>query len=193
MNKVISNMSRLNVIKVSNRGGYESLYISGLNIAVHMRWFRGKTLCLSAHTVNLRGGGGDCEQHPWQKSPFFFIKFQKIFCQIASGFHFFGFRDSVSPPPPTARSSSWLPTANLEGQAPVFMSASNRSPSYCPGKRAPLFVAFLDFQRYGGGEEIVTPLHTGRVLVFLGKILFQLRALTVVCKGDSVFFLWGMN
>jgi hypothetical protein len=50
-------------------------------------------------------------------------------------------------------------TPNLEGQAPVFISPSDRVAQIYAQAPGYFFVAFYDSQGYGGG--ILTSLHTG--------------------------------
>jgi hypothetical protein len=54
-------------------------------------------------------------------------------------------------------------SSNLEGQVPVFISATNRVAQLYPRVLGSLFVAFYDLQ--GCGEGILPSLHTGSVYV----------------------------
>jgi hypothetical protein len=69
--------------------------------------------------------------HNWQNSSFWAIAFLRRFCQIAAGFHSFGFRDNnfyfYG-----ARSSALRPKPNPEEQVSVFTSSSERVAQLCP-------------------------------------------------------------
>jgi hypothetical protein len=84
--------------------------------------------------------------------------FNRRLCQMASGFHLFGFRNNIY----IARLPVLRPTPNLEDQVSVFMSPRNRVAQLYPKAPCSLFVAFYESQGYGGG--IVTRLHTGRYM-----------------------------
>jgi hypothetical protein len=97
--------------------------------------------------------------HPhWQNSHFLVIAFLRRFCKIASGFHFFGFRNDNFFY--IAGSSALRPTPNMEDQVSVFTSPRDRPAQLYPQVPGSLFVALYDSQGYGGG--ILTRLHTGR-------------------------------
>jgi hypothetical protein len=80
----------------------------------------------------------------WQNSRFWAIAFLIRFCQIASGFHFFGFRKIIFFYTP--RSSSLRPTPNLKDQVSVFIYPSDRVTQAL----ASIFVSFYDSQGDGG-------------------------------------------
>jgi hypothetical protein len=77
------------------------------------------------------------------KEPFWVVAFLRRFCQIASGFHFFGFHDSNFFFFYRARSSALLPTPNLEDQVPVFMFPSDRMAQFGFPFHRPLRLAGL--------------------------------------------------
>jgi hypothetical protein len=79
--------------------------------------------------------------HHWQNCPFWAIAFLRRFCQIASGFYFFWFRNNDFFY--SARLLSLRPTPNLEDQEPVFMSPSDM---VAPGS---VFVPFYKSQSKG--------------------------------------------
>jgi hypothetical protein len=55
--------------------------------------------------------------------------------------------------------SALRPTPNLEDQAPIFMSPSDRVAQLCPQAPGSLSVAFYDSHGYDGST--LTCLHTG--------------------------------
>jgi hypothetical protein len=95
--------------------------------------------------------------HQWQNSPFWAIAFLTWFCQIAFGFHVFGFRNNILFY--RARSSALRATSKLEDLVPVFMSHNDRVAQFYTQTPRSLFVAFYDSQGYGGA--ILTRPHTG--------------------------------
>jgi hypothetical protein len=79
--------------------------------------------------------------HPhWQKSPLWATALLTKFYRIASGFHYFGFRDNFFY---RARLSALHPTPNLEYQVPLFMSPRDRVAQLHPQAPGSLFVAFF--------------------------------------------------
>jgi hypothetical protein len=66
-------------------------------------------------------------------SSYWAVVFCKVFCS-----HLFGFHNSSSY---RTGSSAVCPTPNLEDQVPLFMSPSDRWPSYIPMQRVPFYCA----------------------------------------------------
>jgi hypothetical protein len=95
--------------------------------------------------------------HSWQNSFSAAIVFLRRFCQIASGFHFFGFCNKIFFSEQGRQPCAQPP--NLEDQVPVFRSPSDRVAQLYPQSSGSLFVAFYDSQGYGGG--VPTRLHAG--------------------------------
>jgi hypothetical protein len=93
------------------------------------------------------------------------MAFLRRFCQIASGFHFFGFRNK------RASSSALRAAPNLEDQVSIFISPTDRVAQLHPQAPGSLSVAFHDSQGYGGG--ILTHLHTGTNLCIPLRNVFQ--------------------
>jgi hypothetical protein len=90
-----------------------------------------------------------------------------LFCQVAPGFHFFGFRNNnyfFN----KARSSALRRTPNLEDQVPVFISPRDMVAQLWSQALGSLFVASYNSQGYG--EGILTALHAGTNGTILSQI-----------------------
>jgi hypothetical protein len=85
--------------------------------------------------------------HHRKNDPFWVIAFRRRFCQIPSGFHFFGFRNNFFY---RGRSSILHPTPNLEDHVSIFMSPMTGCAQLYPQAPGLLFFAFYDSQGYGG-------------------------------------------
>jgi hypothetical protein len=108
-------------------------------------------------------------RHHCQKTRFCGTAFVRRFCETASGFHFFGFRNANLFY--RARPSDLRPTLNQEDQVPVFMSPSNRVAQLYLKAPGSLFVAFYDSQSYGGC--ILTRLHLETLVAFISHKPFS--------------------
>jgi hypothetical protein len=96
--------------------------------------------------------------HHWQNCPFRAMTFRRRFCQIASGFRFFGFRNNnfstEQGRKPCIQPRTWR-TWSLHSCPP-----SERVAQLYPPIPGSLFFVFYDSQGCDGG--ILTSLHTGQ-------------------------------
>jgi hypothetical protein len=139
-------------------------------------------ICVSTHH----------HHHHWQNSPFWAISFLRRFCQIASGFDLFEFRNNnffteqgrqpcVQPPTWRTRSLYLGPPRNRVAQS--YLQA--------PGS---LFVAFYDLQGYGGYTSILTRLQTGILRLIFGNINLYDQPLHIIfTSSDSKFKIWSIT
>jgi hypothetical protein len=98
----------------------------------------------------------------WQKSPFWTIAYLRRFCKVCHSIFTLDFATVIFY---RARSSALHPTPNLEGQASVVTSPSDRVAQLYPQVPGSSFVAFCNLQGCGGSTP--THLHMGYYVLYL--------------------------